>query len=219
MRLLVIEDEVGLGRAVCEFLRNAGHAADLVGELDAADAALSATRYDLVLLDLGLPDGDGVEFLRRLRRGGFAPPILITSARDRISQRIEGLTAGADDYLVKPFDLDELLARVEANLHRAAMSVSPVREFGAISIDAGTRRVQLHGAPVDLTRREWGLLDRLSSRPARVFSKAELEDALYGHGFEVESNSIEATVSRVRAKLGKQAIATVRGLGYRMGEA
>lgn len=219
MRLLVIEDETGLGRAVCEHLRNAGHAADLVGDLESAQVAVATTHYDLLLLDLGLPDGDGIGFLRALRRGGFSPPILITTARDRITQRIEGLKAGADDYLVKPFDLDELLARIEVNLNRANMTVTTMREFGAISIDTSTKRVVLNGAAVDMTRREWSLVDRLSSRPSRVFSKAELEDSLYGHGFEVESNSIEAIVSRVRAKLGKSAIVTVRGLGYRMGGA
>lgn len=219
MRLLVIEDEEGLGRAVCEHLRIAGHAADLAGDLETAQDALATTDYDLLLLDLGLPDGDGIDFLRNLRRSGFAPPILITTARDRITQRIEGLKAGADDYLVKPFDLNELLARVEVNLNRANMTVTTVRDFGAISVDISTKAVFLDGKAVVLTRREWSLIDRLSSRPSRVFSKAELEDSLYGHGFEVESNSIEAIVSRVRSKLGKTAIVTVRGLGYRMGEA
>ena len=219
MRLLVIEDEDGLGRAVCEHLRSAGHASDLASDLETAETALATTSYDLLLLDLGLPDGDGIDFLRRLRRGGFAPPVLITTARDRITQRIEGLKAGADDYLVKPFDLDELLARIDANLNRAHMMVTTIREFGDISIDTSTKAVFLAGEATDLTRREWGLIERLSSRPSRIFSKSELEDSFYGHGFEIESNSIEAIVSRGRAKLGKTAIVTVRGLGYRMGKA
>jgi len=217
MRLLVIEDEAGLGEMICAYLRSASHAADHVTDLASARASLAATHYDLLLLDLGLPDGDGVTFLRELRRGGNTAPVLIATARDRISERIEGLKAGADDYLVKPFDLDEMVARIEANLNRLTIAATPVRAFGAVVVDPATKSVTLDGRVVDLTRREWGLVDRLSSRPGMTFSKSDLEDTLYGYGYEVESNAIEAHVSRVRAKLGKPAVVTVRGIGYKMG--
>ncbi|WP_417270382.1 response regulator [Celeribacter sp.] len=219
MRLLVIEDEVGLGETICAYLRNSSHAADHVTDLASARASMAGTQYDLLLLDLGLPDGDGIAFLRELRRGGFTPPVLIATARDRISERIEGLKAGADDYLVKPFDLDEMVARIEANLNRLTIAATPVRAFGAVIVDPATKSVTVDGQPVDLTRREWGLIDRLSSRPEMTFSKSDLEDTLYGYGYEVESNAIEAHVSRVRAKLGKSAVVTVRGIGYKMGRA
>ncbi|ALI56301.1 response regulator transcription factor [Celeribacter marinus] len=217
MRLLVIEDEVALGETVCAYLRDASHAADHVTDLASARASMAGTMYDLLLLDLGLPDGDGLTFLRALRHDGFTPPVLIATARDRISERIEGLKAGADDYLVKPFDLDEMVARIEANLSRQTILATPVRAFGDVCVHCSTKSVTVAGHTVDLTRREWGLIDRLSSRPDMTFSKSDLEDTLYGHGYEVESNAIEAHVSRLRAKLGKTAVMTVRGIGYKMG--
>ena len=217
MRLLVIEDEAALGAAMAAHLAMPGHAVDHLGDLGAAEAAIAATDYDLILLDLGLPDGDGLAFLRRLRAAGRLMPVLITTARDRITQRIEGLKAGADDYLVKPFDLDEMAARAEAILRRAHADRAPERVFGALSVDPVGHKLHLAGREVELTRREWALIDRLSARPDAVVSKSDLEDTLYGFGNEVESNAIEAHVSRLRAKLGKDAVVTVRGLGYRMG--
>ena len=218
MRLLVVEDEADLAHAVCDHLRAAGHAVDLAASAQDADAALGTTDYDLVLLDLSLPDGDGLEVLRDLRSRRNSMPVMITTARDRITQRIAGLDAGADDYLVKPYDLDEMLARIAAILRRADNDRMPEREFGPIRIMPASQTVMRDGEPMALTRREWAILDRLSRRPDITVPKAELEDAVYSFGEEVESNAIEAHVSRLRAKLGHGAIETIRGFGYRMGK-
>ncbi|WP_226782482.1 response regulator transcription factor [Oceaniglobus trochenteri] len=217
MRLLVVEDEPDLAGAVADHLRAADHAVDLAPTLEDGQAAVRATAYDLVLLDLRLPDGDGLTLLRGLRDRGAATPVLIVTARDRIMERIAGLEAGADDYLVKPYDLDEMLARVTAILRRADNSRAPERSFGQIRILPARKAVFLGDEPVSLTRKEWSILDRLSRRPDVTVSRSELEDAIYGHGDEVESNAIEAHVSRLRAKLGRGAVETMRGFGYRMG--
>lgn len=218
MRLLVIEDEPDLASAVADHLRAAGHAADIAMTLEDGQAAVRATAYDLILLDLRLPDGEGLTLLRDLRDRGATTPVLIVTARDRITERIAGLEAGADDYLVKPYDLDEMLARVLAILRRADNNRAPERRFGDLRIVPGAKTVFLSHAPVSLTRKEWSILDRLSRRPDITVTKAELEDAVYGFGEEVESNAIEVHVSRLRAKLGRGAIETVRGFGYRMGK-
>ncbi|WP_289042668.1 response regulator transcription factor [uncultured Aliiroseovarius sp.] len=218
MRLLVVEDEHALAEAAAEHLREAGHAVDIAVKLDDAQAAVRATSYDLILLDLQLPDGDGLTLVRDLRNRAASTPVLIATARDQIMQRIQGLEAGADDYLVKPYDLDEMLARVAAILRRADSSRASQRQFGPISIVPSAQVVYLNDAPVRLTPKEWAILDRLSRRPDITVSKADFEDALYGFGSEVESNAIEAHVSRLRAKLGRGVIETVRGFGYRMGK-
>ncbi len=218
MRLLVIEDEPDLASAVADHLRAAGHAADIAMTLEDGQAAVRATAYDLILLDLRLPDGEGLTLLRDLRDRGATTPVLIVTARDRITERIAGLEAGADDYLVKPYDLDEMLARVLAILRRADNNRAPERQFGDLRIVPGAKTVFLSHAAVSLTRKEWSILYRLSRRPDITVTKAELEDAVYGFGEEVESNAIEVHVSRLRAKLGRGAIETVRGFGYRMGK-
>ncbi|CAM3161379.1 two-component system, OmpR family, response regulator [Paracoccus aminovorans] len=217
MRLLVVEDEPDLAEAVGAYLRAAGHAVDLAEGAEDAAAALAATDYDLLLLDLGLPDGDGLSLLRGLRGRGARVPVLIVTARDRITERIAGLEAGADDYLVKPYDLDEMHARILAIHRRAAGTAEIERRFGRLLILPERRQVLLDGGPVHLTLREWALIERLSRRPDVTTSRAQMEDALYGFGDEVESNAIEAHVSRLRAKLGRDAIVTERGFGYRMG--
>lgn len=217
MRLLVVEDEADLAEAVVDHLRAAGHAVDLAALLDEAKAAVRVTAYDLILLDLRLPDGDGLTLLGDLRDRGAATPVLIVTARDRIMERIAGLEAGADDYLVKPYDLDEMLARISAILRRADNVRTPERTFGALTIRSDAKIVLLEGRDVQLTRKEWVLLDRLSRRPEITFSKGDLEEAIYSFGDEVGSNAIEAHVSRLRAKLGWDVITTVRGFGYRMG--
>ncbi|SEW26990.1 two component transcriptional regulator, winged helix family [Aliiroseovarius sediminilitoris] len=218
MRLLVVEDEQDLAGAVADHLRAVGHAVDSAGTLHDALAAVRATSYDLVLLDLHLPDGDGLSLVRDLRDRSVGTPVMIATARDRIMERIEGLEAGADDYLVKPYDLDEMVARIAAILRRADSSRAALRQFGSISVVPATKTVLRDGQPVGLTPKEWEILDRLSRRPGITVAKAEFEDALYGFGSEVESNAIEAHISRLRSKLGRGAIETVRGFGYRMGQ-
>jgi two-component system OmpR family response regulator len=218
MRLLIVEDEADLAQAVCDHLRGASHAVDLATGVEQAKAALSTTGYDLVLLDLSLPDGDGLDVLRWLRQRHKDVPVLIVTARDRITERIAGLDAGADDYLVKPYDLDEMLARISAILRRADNDRDPERRIGALRIIPGTHTVLRNDIAVSLTRKQWAILERLSRRPDAIVPKSELEDALYGFGEEVESNTIEAHVSRLRAKLGRGTIETLRGFGYRMGK-
>jgi len=218
MRLLVIEDEADLASAVADHLRASSHAVDIAPDFDTAMAAVRGTPYALILLDLHLPDGDGLDLLRDLRDRGDGTPVLIVTARDRITERITGLEAGADDYLVKPYDLDEMLARVAAVVRRADGDHRPQRQFGALTIAPTTAHVALDGQPVSLTRKEWAILDRLSRRPELTVSRSDLEDVVYAHGEEVESNAIEAHISRLRAKLGRGSIETVRGFGYRMGQ-
>jgi len=219
MRVLLIEDEPSLGQAVQEHVTDGGHAVDRVLRLDDADAALRAVDYGLVLLDLHLPDGSGLDFLRALRRRGDARPVIILTARDQIRDRIDGLNAGADDYLVKPFDLDELTARVAAVARRYTRNPSPIQRFGTIEIDQASRQVSRDGTRIELTGREWAILDQLLRRPNSPVSKEQIEEALYPFGAEIESNTIEVHVSRLRKKLGRDFVITVRGVGYRLGQA
>lgn len=217
MRILLVEDEHLLGDAVRERIMRDGHAVDWVKRIDDANHAIAAVGYGIVLLDLHLPDGRGLDLLRALRKAGNRTPVLILTARDQIRDRIEGLNAGADDYLVKPFDLDELSARVGAVARRAAGDPNPVITAGDLEIDRAHRRLRSKGKPIDLTAREWTLLLKLTERPGAVISKSQLEDALYAFGDEVESNAVEVHISRLRKKIGPAAIATVRGIGYRIG--
>lgn len=219
MRLLVVEDEADLAAAVRDHLCAQGHAVDLAADLDLARASLAGTDYDLILLDLHLPDGEGLALLADLRARGLTTPVLIATARDRITERIAGLQAGADDYLVKPYDLDEMLARIAAIRRRADGRAQPERRFGALRLLPEQKSALLDDRPVHLTAREWALIERLSRRPGQIVSRAQLEEALYEFGAEIESNAIEAHVSRLRAKLGRGAVETLRGLGYRMGDA
>lgn len=217
MRILLIEDDLHLGEAVREHLAQAGHAADLAPSLEEAEAALSCIDYGLVLLDLRLPDGDGLGLLRRMRGGGDWRPVIVLTARDQITDRIEGLKAGADDYLVKPFDLDELTARVQAVARRAgAGSSGPELRIGPVTLRPADHRATLDGEEVLLTGREWAILERLLRRPGAVVSRAQLEEALYAFGAEAESNAVEVYVSRIRKKLGNALIGTQRGIGYRV---
>jgi two-component system OmpR family response regulator len=216
MRILLIEDEPVLGEAVATHLKRSSHAVDWVQRLDDAEAALSAVDYGLVLLDLHLPDGRGLDLLRKLRRKEDRRPVIILTARDQIRDRIEGLNAGADDYIVKPFDLDELAARILAVNRRSAALAGPTLKAGHVLIDQTARKAWRGDREVVLTAREWALLDCLAKRVGATFSKAQLEEALYAFGDEVESNVVEVYVSRLRKKLGPSAIRTVRGLGYRL---
>ncbi len=219
MRILLIEDDSILGAAVRDQIAADGHSIDWVVRLDAARAHLRSAAYDLMLLDLMLPDGHGVAFLRELRGSGNATPVIILTALDRLSDRIEGLNAGADDYLVKPFDLAELSARVNAVARRYAGNPNPLMQVGDLTVDMATRSIDRAGTRIDLTAREWALFEAFLQRPTQVLSKAQLEDRLYAFGEEVESNTIEVHVSRLRKKLGHDRIETVRGLGYRLGRA
>jgi two-component system OmpR family response regulator len=217
MRILLIEDDASLGEAVRDHIAAEAHAVDWVRSIGDAEAALAGVDFDLVLLDLGLPDGRGLDFLTRLRQRGRTTPVIIVTAMDQISWRIEGLNAGADDYLVKPFDLSELSARLAAVGRRYTGNPNPLLSVGELSIDLAHRAVLRRGVATDLTGREWALLERLLRRPGAIVSKPELEDTIYAFGSEIESNAVEVYVSRLRRKLGAEAITTVRGLGYRMG--
>ncbi len=216
MRILLVEDEPMLGEAVATHLKRSNHAVDWVQRLDDAEAALRAVDYGLMLLDLHLPDGRGLDLLRRLRLTGDKRPVIILTARDQIRDRIDGLNAGADDYMVKPFDLDELVARIMAVQRRTAEKASPTFRAGKLTIDQAARKVWRDGDEVQLTAREWALLESLAQRAGTTLSKAQLEEALYAFGSEIESNAVEVYVSRLRKKLGADAIHTVRGLGYRL---
>jgi two-component system, OmpR family, response regulator len=219
MRILLIEDDAVLGAAVRDQIAGDGHSVDWVQRLDAAEHAMAGVPYDLALLDLMLPDGRGLPFLRRLRSRGQATPVIILTALDQVSDRIEGLNAGADDYLVKPFDLAELSARIGSVARRYGGNPNPLITHGPLQIDLAARSVQRDGRPVQLTAREWALFEALLSRPGQLLSKAQLEDKLYAFDAEVESNTIEVHVSRLRKKLGASVIETERGLGYRLGQA
>lgn len=218
MRILLIEDDAILGTAVHDQIASDGHSVDLVQRLDSADSALAVATYDLILLDLMLPDGRGIPFLRRLRSRGVNTPVIIMTALDQVSDRIEGLNAGADDYLVKPFDLSELSARIGSVARRYSGNPNPVITHGELQIDLAARNILRDNRPVTLTAREWVLLEAFLGSPGQLLSRARLEDKLYSFDAEVESNTIEVHISRLRKKLGADLIKTERGLGYRLGQ-
>jgi two-component system OmpR family response regulator len=219
MRILLIEDDTVLGAALRDQIAADGHSMDWVMRLDAARDALAVAVYDLVLLDLMLPDGRGIPFLRALRARGNVTPVIILTALDQISDRIEGLNVGADDYLVKPFDLAELSARIGSVARRYAGNPNPMVRLGSLEIDLAARSVRKEGRLVPLTAREWVLFETFLQRPGQLLSKAQLEERLYSFDTEIESNTIEVHVSRLRKKLGHSVIETERGLGYRLGTA
>lgn len=216
MRILLVEDTTGLGEAVREQIASDGHAVDWVQRLSHAETAVRTTAYDLVLLDLMLPDGPGLDFLKHRRQVGDTTPVIILTARDQISDRIAGLNAGADDYLVKPFDLSELSARIAAVARRYRGNPNPKVQIGRLEVDLTEHSVHRDGELVDLTAREWALFEAFMQKPGMLLSKSQLEDQLYAFGEEIESNTIEVYVSRLRKKLGRDAIETVRGMGYRL---
>ncbi|WP_054255617.1 response regulator transcription factor [Paenacidovorax caeni] len=214
MRLLLVEDDPMIGEAVRDLLRAEGYAVDWANDGDMADAALATQAYDLVLLDLGLPRRDGLAVLRDLRSRKDRTPVLIATARDGVAQRVQGLDAGADDYVLKPYDLEELLARIRALLRRAAGRAEPVYEHQGISVTPATREVLVQGRPVSLSAREWAVLEALIARPGTVLSRQQLEDKLYGWDGEISSNAVEVYVHGLRKKLGAHLVLNVRGLGY-----
>lgn len=216
MRILLVEDDRMIADAVARGLRQDGWSVDWVGDGAQALLALEGEPYDAMLLDLGLPTRDGVSVLRALRARGKTLPVMIVTARDAVSDRVAGLDAGADDYLVKPFDLDELAARLRALLRRQAGRSAPIISHGPLRLDPATREVTLDGAPVALSAREYALLEVLLRRPGAVFSKSQLEEKIYGWGEEISSNTVEVYIHALRKKLGADLIRTVRGVGYMM---
>jgi two-component system OmpR family response regulator len=217
MRILLIEDDAVLGAAIRDQIAGDGQSVDWVQRLDAAQDAMAGASHDLVLLDLMLPDGRGIPFLKALRMRGDVTPVIILTALDQVSDRIEGLNAGADDYLVKPFDLAELSARIGSVARRYTGNPNPIITHGMLDIDLAARSIHCGGEPVALTAREWALFEAFLARPGQLLSKAQLEDKLYAFGAEIESNTIEVHVSRLRKKLGAGIIETERGMGYRLG--
>ena len=214
MRLLLVEDDHMIGEAVLDLLRADGYAVDWVRDGLAADAALSSQEYDLVLLDLGLPRKDGLDVLRGVRARKQRTPVLVATARDAIVQRVAGLDAGADDYIIKPYDLDELLARIRALLRRSAGRAEPVYEYQNVSIKPGTKEVLVGDQTVILSSREWAVLESLLARPGVILSRAQLEEKLFSWKDEINSNAIEVYVHGLRKKLGAGLIQNVRGVGY-----
>ena len=217
MRVLLIEDDEVLGSAVRDQIAADGYPVDWVTRLDGARDAMAVAGYDLILLDLMLPDGLGLSFLRTLRTRGDVTPVIILTALDQVSDRIDGLNAGADDYLVKPFDLAELSARIGAVARRYSGNPNPIVTLGPLAVDLAARSVRREGKPVVLTAREWALFEAFLSRPGQLLSKQALEERLYSFDDEVGSNTVEVHVSRLRKKLGAGVIETERGLGYRLG--
>ena len=217
MRILLIEDDPGLGNAVRDQIAADGHMPDLAPTLSYARDLLATMPYDLILLDLGLPDGRGIDFLKALRAKGSVTPVMILTAHDRITERIEGLNAGADDYMVKPFDLAELSARIAAVARRYAGNPNPLITLGALKIDLAAHAIHGPKGQIDLSQREWIIFEALLQRPGQIVSKSQIEDQIYAFDSEVESNTIEVYVSRLRKKLGKDVVQTLRGMGYRLG--
>jgi len=214
MRVLLVEDDAMIGEAVLDLLRSEHYAVDWVRDGVMADQAAKTETYDLILLDLGLPGRDGLEVLRSLRARRSTVPVLVATARDAVADRVAGLDAGADDYIVKPYDTDELLARIRALIRRSAGRAEPVYSHKGVTLNPATREATVNGKPVVLSAREWAVLEPLLARPGVVLSRAQLEAKLYGWKDDISSNAVEVYVHGLRRKLGAQLIETVRGLGY-----
>ena len=214
MRTLLVEDDALLGDALQAGLKQAGHAVDWVQDGIASEPALAVEEYAAVVLDLGLPRKDGLEVLRRLRAAGKATPVLILTARDTVEDRIAGLDAGADDYLVKPFDLGELQARLRALLRRAGGQPAPMLAAAGIRLDPAQRCVDCDGQQIELSAKEFDVLHVLMQSAGRALSRAQLEQQLYAWGEEIGSNTVEVYIHHLRKKLGAQRIHTLRGIGY-----
>jgi two-component system, OmpR family, response regulator len=219
MRVLLVEDDTMIGESLREALRRQGFAADWVRDGQAADAVLGSERFDAVLLDLGLPRRSGLDVLKALRARGDTTPVIVLTARDALTDKVAGLDAGADDYLVKPFELDELLARLRAVGRRLSGRPSNLLQVADLQLDPATREVTRGGKPVLLSAREFALLQALLERPGAILSRAQLEDRLYGWGEELESNAISVYMHQLRRKLGDDLLHTVRGVGYYAGPA
>ncbi len=214
MRLLLVEDDLMIGETVLDVLRAEHFAVDWVKDGAMADTALRSQHYDLVLLDLGLPKRDGLDVLKTLRARKDTTPVLIVTARDEVGDRVAGLNAGADDYVLKPYDLDELLARIRALIRRSAGSANSTLEVQGIHLNPITHEATRNGESIALSAREWAVLEALMARPGVVLSRAQLEEKLYSWKDEVSSNAVEVYIHGLRKKLGNELIQTVRGLGY-----
>ena len=214
MRLLLVEDDTMIGESVLDLLRDEGYAVDWVKDGDIALSVLETEQYDLILLDLGLPKCDGLTVLRTLRDRKSQTPVLVATARDAIAQRIQGLDTGADDYIVKPYDLGEMLARIRSLLRRSVGRAEPVYEFCGVSIDPATREVKVDGQAVVVSAREWAILEMLLARPGTVLSRKQLEERLYSWKDGVSSNAVEVHIHSLRKKIGAELIQNVRGVGY-----
>lgn len=218
MRLLLVEDDPMIGNSVQSGLKQDGYSVDWVRDGVAADLAMANGVYELLLLDLGLPHKSGLDLLTGLRKKGASLPVLVITARDSVADRVKGLDAGADDYLVKPFDLTELSARIRALMRRQAGRSSPVIEHGPLSLNPATHEVTLDGAPVSLSAREFALLHAFLEQPGVPLSRTQLEERLYGWDEEIESNVVEVYIHSLRRKLGAEWIRNVRGVGYLVAE-
>ena len=216
MRILLVEDDVALSDAVCSYLRAKAFVVDAVPSLAMAGNALHAAQYAAVLLDLHLGDGDGLSLLPQIRTLRDCPIVIVLTARDQVTDRIRGLDAGADDYLIKPYDPAELLARLRAVERRRSAAQTPLLELGTLQIDLAREVVSQAGVRVNLTQKEWALLRVMATRPERIHTRENLQDALYGFDDEADSNTLEVFISRLRRKLGRSHIQTLRGLGYRL---
>lgn len=214
MRLLLVEDDVMIGESVLDLLRAEGYAVDWVQDGELALSVLESEQYDLVLLDLGLPRCDGLTVLKLLRERRDRTPVLVATARDAIAQRIEGLDSGADDYIVKPYDLGEMLARIRSLVRRSAGRAEPVYACAGVSIDPASREVRVDGQPVLVSAREWAILELLLVRPGIVLSRKQLEERLYGWKDGISSNAVEVHIHSLRKKIGAELIQNVRGVGY-----
>lgn len=214
MRVLLVEDDPQLGDGLTIGLRQGGHAVDWVKDGAAADQALASESFDMLVLDLGLPRLSGMDLLKRVRGRGLSLPVLILTARDATADKIAALDAGADDYLVKPIDLDELAARIRALGRRATGRAEPLLRHGPLTLDPAGRRVTLNGEPVDISVREFAILQALLENAGRVMTRSQLESSIYGWRDEPDSNALEVHIHHLRKKLGADLIKTLRGVGY-----
>ena len=214
MRLLVVEDDAMIGNGIRTGLRQEGYTVDWVRDGAAAGLATATTAYDAILLDLGLPGRSGLELLAHWRKQNNPVPVLIVTARDAVADRVRGLDSGADDYLVKPFDLDELAARLRALLRRRSGRATPLIEIGPLTLDPASHEVHLDGAAINLSAREFGVLHALLENPGVPLSRSQIEDRLYGWEEEIGSNAVEVHIHALRRKLGSDWIRNVRGVGY-----
>lgn len=218
MRILIIEDHPDLSEAIASFLTSRGHSVDVATSLAQARLCAGAAEYATILLDLMLPDGNGLSLLKDLRSKRRREVVIIMTAKDQISDRINGLEAGADDYLVKPFDLHEMLARIHAVLRRYSGTELQAWQMDDLTLDLSRRRATLCGGEVTLTAKEWAVMERLLQTPTTIVTKSQILDALYAFDSEVGSNTVEVYISQIRRKLRSDVIETVRGIGYRLGK-